>query len=92
MNLSTIRKKHRTPNRPMITDMTFPSRPFADDSLPPPTWLVGAIIATLVFVGAALLVAIPHKPRLAPSAVPGTEMILQSGIVGIPTSSCDTNA
>ena len=92
MTTSAIRKKHRNPYRPMTTDMTFPSRPFADDSLPPPAWLVGAIITTLIFVGAVLLVAIPHKPRPVSDRVPGTGVILHSGIAEIPAPSWDTNA
>ena len=63
----------------MIIDLAIPSS--HDEPLPPPAWLVGVIIATLLFVGAAVLASIPHEPRPAPYVHPVTEPVLHSGIV-----------
>ena len=48
----------------MIIDITVPSP--LDEPLPPPAWLVGCIVATVLFVAVALLAALPqHNPPRA---------------------------
>ena len=45
----------------MLIDITVP--PPLDEPLPPPAWLVGCIVATVLFVAVALFVALPrHNP------------------------------
>lgn len=48
----------------MLIDITI-QHPL-DEPLPPPVWLVGSIVATALFVAAALLVAIPQDSPQAP--------------------------
>jgi hypothetical protein len=49
----------------MLLDIALP-RPM-DEPLPPPAWLVGGIVATVIFVAAALIAAIPQERRQAPA-------------------------
>ncbi|HUG13029.1 MAG TPA: hypothetical protein VMM36_18570 [Opitutaceae bacterium] len=43
----------------MLIDITVP--PPLDEPLPPPAWLVGCIVATVLFAAAALLAALPQQ-------------------------------
>lgn len=63
----------------MISEITIP--PMREEALPPPAWLVGCVVATVLFIGAAVLAAIPHKPLIRVKHAPVTEPVLHSGIV-----------
>jgi len=43
----------------MLAEITVP--PSLDEPLPPPAWLVGCIVATILFVAVALLAALPQQ-------------------------------
>jgi hypothetical protein len=47
-----------------------------DEPLPPPAWLVGGIVATVIFVATALIAALPRE-----QPAPRTEPAIHSGIV-----------
>jgi hypothetical protein len=49
----------------MIPDLTVSNT--VDEPLPPPAWLVGGIVATVIFVAAALIAAVPNERRQAPA-------------------------
>lgn len=63
----------------MISEITIPS--MREEALPPPAWLVGCVVATVLFVGAAVLAAIPHEPLIRVKNAPVNEPVLHSGIV-----------
>ncbi|HEY5552464.1 MAG TPA: hypothetical protein VIK52_11285 [Opitutaceae bacterium] len=59
----------------MLIDITVP--PPLDEPLPPPAWLVGGIVATVIFVAAALLAALPQDRSHAP--VERADPVLHAG-------------
>lgn len=59
----------------MILDITVP--PSLDEPLPPPAWLVGGIVATVIFAAAALVAAIPQDRSHAP--VERADPVLHAG-------------
>jgi hypothetical protein len=53
----------------MILDITIPAR--LDESLPPPAWLVGSIVASAIFIAAALLASLPsHSDHSSATPAP----------------------
>jgi hypothetical protein len=58
----------------MLLDIAVP-RSF-EEPLPPPSWLVGGIVATVIFAAAALLAALPRN-----EPTPRAEPVLHSGII-----------